>query len=683
MSHPRRCPTCGEGFASDVAFCPRDGAPTREGGAISGVQGGDPFVGALLLGHIRVERLLGAGAMASVYAAHQGGLDRAVAVKVLTEDAAADPDLTMRLLREAQLASRVVHPNVVQVLLACDATPRAGGAPRPALVMELVDGVSLRVAREEAGGTLPLSRALPIGIALADALGEAHALGVVHRDVKPENVMLTTRRGERDFVKVLDFGLARAVHGEMTEATRRGAVFGTPRYLSPEAALGATVGAEADVYAVGVVLFELLTGRAPFEKPSAVAYLVAHANEAPPPLRSVGAGADVPAPVAAVIDACLSKQRDDRPATGRALASRLVDAAREIGLEASRAGTSVPSPPTLRGAASSARADTRSASPSTLRGDGTSMDFGSRGSSMGASDGSIEPAAPRGGPPTAGVAAAPGALTASSSPVTEVAGASTLALDATIVAPCIPTLVDDPSPLDLPGVTPRGLGLVRDSLQAEGVVGAGPAGEASGASSVELVGTTAKAAAFDESEPAPSRARILALVAASFALGALVVGAITLSRPAPAVTISPAEALFAESEEAARARAWDDPPGRNVRDLLSRGRAAYPDDPRFVEAARRASFEATADAARARQGGERDRAERLARTALALDPDNAVARMMLRELSAPELPASGSSPKGIGSAPPFVSPRVPAHAPSAGTSGDHGADPLPDGGRWM
>ena len=158
------------------------------------------------------------------------------------------------------------------------------------IVMEYLDGLSLQSALAAAGGVMPLPRALHIALQLCDAVGEAHALGVVHRDLKPENVMLVTRSDDPDYVKVLDFGIARLNWAEQSMATAAGLIFGTARYISPEGAQGETVGPAGDVYAIATLLYQMLAGRTPFDADQAVALLVQQIHDAPRELRSIPGG---------------------------------------------------------------------------------------------------------------------------------------------------------------------------------------------------------------------------------------------------------------------------------------------------------------------------------------------------------------------------------------------------------
>jgi eukaryotic-like serine/threonine-protein kinase len=326
------CPICGERYRPEALFCPRDGAPLGER---EPPEGADPYLGAQIPGQIRIEQLIGAGSMGRVYRAHQAGIDRSVAVKILHRQLSANATIVARFHREAKIGTLLLHPHVVNVMMTGEISgvgPAGDGALY--LVMEHLDGISLRSALAAAGGGLPLIRALRIVLQICDAVGEAHAQGIVHRDLKPENVMLVRRNDDADFVKVLDFGVARIMRPGAEVMTKAGLIFGSPRYISPEGAEGNPVGPAGDVYALATILYQMLSGQPPFDADSHVALLLRHTHDPPPALRSIPRAAYVPEPLAAAIMQNLAKRPEERCADGRAFGRVLVEAARASGLSA-------------------------------------------------------------------------------------------------------------------------------------------------------------------------------------------------------------------------------------------------------------------------------------------------------------------------------------------------------------
>jgi serine/threonine-protein kinase len=327
---PKACPSCGGRFPADALFCSLDGAPlTTSPSVIAAAAASDPYLGREILGHIELRQLVGIGSMGRVYRAFQRGIDRDVAVKVLHRELSSNQTLVARFDREAKVASRLAHPNVVHVLL-------VGQLPDGAMyiVMEYLDGLSMQSALAAADGAMPLPRALHVALQLCDAAGEGHAQGIVHRDLKPENVMLVLRADDPDFVKVLDFGIARVHWGEPSMATAAGLIFGTARYISPEGAQGERVGPAGDVYSIATMLYQMLSGRTPFSAEQAVAVLVQQIHDPPPPLQSLERSAYVPEPIATVIMKNLSKKAADRAPDARAFGRALLEAAVTSGLSA-------------------------------------------------------------------------------------------------------------------------------------------------------------------------------------------------------------------------------------------------------------------------------------------------------------------------------------------------------------
>jgi serine/threonine-protein kinase len=316
----RVCTRCGGRYDPTAAFCPKDGAP------LVAADADDPYLGKLLLGQFRIEARIGAGGMGTVYRARQEGVDRYVAIKVLHPELVQNQDAVRRFQREARVSAALDHPNVVRVIL-------FGQLPGGDLylVMEYLDGRSLAdVVRTE--GALPVGRALHIATQICDAIGEAHAQGVVHRDVKPENVLLVGRGRDADFVKVLDFGIARFLWGEQTVVTQSGLIFGTARYISPEGAAGEATDARSDVYSIAVLLYQLLCGETPFDSPSPVALLMKHLHEPVPDIRTKANGGHVPPAIAECLARALAKHPDARPDDARAFAEELREAARRAGV---------------------------------------------------------------------------------------------------------------------------------------------------------------------------------------------------------------------------------------------------------------------------------------------------------------------------------------------------------------
>ncbi len=255
-----------------------------------------------------VERSLGHGGMATVYLAQDRMLDRPVALKVLAVHLAQDEESRQRFLREARLAARLVHPNVVQVY---DVGEDERG---PFIVMEYVDGETLADALARRG-RLPPSEVVAVGIEVCAALEAAHREGLVHRDIKPRNIL---RRSDGQ-TKLADFGIARSLTA--TSHTEAGTVLGTAAYLAPEQARGEPVSAAADIYALGVVLYELLTGRPPIEAETLPELVVRREQGAITPPSALAP--EVPATLGAVVMRCLAPAPADRPESAAALAREL------------------------------------------------------------------------------------------------------------------------------------------------------------------------------------------------------------------------------------------------------------------------------------------------------------------------------------------------------------------------
>jgi serine/threonine-protein kinase len=273
----------------------------------------DPLVGSLIGERYRVLAPLGRGGMGAVYRVEHTMMKKELAMKLLHPELSRLEEVARRFEREAEAAARLDHPNIVSV------TDFGRSQGLLFLIMELLQGPSLtEVIRPdgEHGRPLGVARALDILRQILRALDHAHASGVVHRDLKPDNIVLVEREGKRDFVKLLDFGIAKITSGG-GEATREtltqaGVVFGTPEYLSPEQAMGEEADGRADLYAAGVILYEMLTGRRPFEATSKVEVMSMHLTRDAAPMRRVAPAADIPLGLERVVGRAMAKKREQR-----------------------------------------------------------------------------------------------------------------------------------------------------------------------------------------------------------------------------------------------------------------------------------------------------------------------------------------------------------------------------------
>ncbi len=262
----------------------------------------------VLGGRYEVGKLIGRGGMADVHLGHDTRLGRQVAIKILRSDLARDANFLTRFRREAQSAAGLNHPAIVAIFDSGeDESVDATGVKQtlPYIVMEHVDGHTLRERLSEVGQLSP-EEAIPVTEGVLDALAYSHRMGIVHRDIKPANVMIT----ETGQVKVMDFGIARAIADSAATMTQTHSVVGTAQYLSPEQATGQTVDARSDIYSSGCLLFELLAGRPPFTGDSAVAIAYQHVGEVPQPpsVWNDAVGGDLDA----VTLHALTKDRDAR-----------------------------------------------------------------------------------------------------------------------------------------------------------------------------------------------------------------------------------------------------------------------------------------------------------------------------------------------------------------------------------
>jgi serine/threonine-protein kinase len=278
------------------------------------------LLGTTLNGRYRLEARIGAGGMSTVYRAFDETLQRQVAIKLMNREVASDSDQLERFRREARAVAQLSHPHIVGVI---DAGEDEG---RPYIVFEYVEGETLK-ERIRRCGRLPIAESVAYGIEIARALGAAHARHIVHRDVKPQNVLID----EEGSAKVTDFGIARTLDEE--GLTADGRVLGTTDYVSPEQALGHHVTGQSDLYSLGIVMYEMLTGEVPFKGENQVAVAMKHVREALPDVQH--RRPEVSAALASVIDRATAKRREDRYGDDAELIADLEDV---LSIEAARAG---------------------------------------------------------------------------------------------------------------------------------------------------------------------------------------------------------------------------------------------------------------------------------------------------------------------------------------------------------
>jgi eukaryotic-like serine/threonine-protein kinase len=287
----------------------------------------DAMIGSTLAGKYKIIKKLGEGGMGTVYQAQQMPIDRLVAIKVLLGKLATDEVAVKRFEQEARAISKMQHPNTVTIY-----DYGKTDEDRLYIVMEFLRGKTLTDALRATGGMgLEVMRGIGIIRQVCASLADAHGAGIIHRDLKPDNIFLCEVGGSKDWVKVLDFGVAKLADNEAgATLTQTGMIFGTPKYMSPEQAEGKPIDFRADIYALGVVLYELMTGRPPFIAETPVALLLKHISEAPAPFRKIRPEIAVPPEVEAVVMRALEKDPDRRQLTVDQLATELENASRFV-----------------------------------------------------------------------------------------------------------------------------------------------------------------------------------------------------------------------------------------------------------------------------------------------------------------------------------------------------------------
>ncbi|MBX3275507.1 MAG: serine/threonine protein kinase [Sandaracinaceae bacterium] len=281
----------------------------------------DPYLGREIAGQFRVLEKIGSGGMGAVYKAEQPEMRRFVAIKILHKRYLARKDLVTRFKREARAMSHLSHPNTARVFLYGQLDDGACY-----FVMEYLEGKNLaQTVRKE--GPMDPARAIHIMVQACGALEEAHRAGIVHRDLKPENIFLTSQGGIADFPKVLDFGLAKISERQMRPGslilTQEGMVFGTPEFMSPEQARGETLDGRSDIYSLGVILYELVTGKLPFDAAQPMEYIQRHIKEPPIPLSERTPDRQFPPGLWEVLERALAKNLDARFQSAAELAQAL------------------------------------------------------------------------------------------------------------------------------------------------------------------------------------------------------------------------------------------------------------------------------------------------------------------------------------------------------------------------
>ena len=320
------CPRCARalppGSAKVCVYCGAALAPLPAPAANPGFgrrPARDARIGETVAGRFKVEELIGQGGMGKVYRARHLALDRLVCLKMLKPALLEDSSVVGRFEREALAASRLNHPNSIQVL----DFGRNDTDGALYIVMEHVNGKDLRlVLRDE--WPIPEERLCNIMAQVLAALGEAHAHHVIHRDLKPENVMVEQRRDHPDYVKVLDFGIAKILDSDLPVLTRSDLVCGTPQYMAPEQATGGQLDGRCDLYAVGIILYQMVTGELPFDGPNSMDVLTRQVNEPPVPPRRKQPNAPISAVMEALILRVLSKDPALRPQSAEELRQLLL-----------------------------------------------------------------------------------------------------------------------------------------------------------------------------------------------------------------------------------------------------------------------------------------------------------------------------------------------------------------------
>lgn len=321
------CLVCNFQTSQEQEICPRDGSNMV-------TVGEDPLLGMVIEGRYRIQSVIGQGSAGTVYKAVQELIGREVAIKVLHEYLVSDEEFIKRFRQEAKASSRLSHPNIITIY-DFGVIPQGN---RPYIAMDLLVGTPLSDFLSE-NERVPLNDAIPLLTQVCSALGEAHRHGVVHRDVKPENIVLVERSGQKLYPMVVDFGIARIVEeSESAKITRTGTVCGSPTYMSPEQCTSSKVDSRSDIYSIGIVIYETLTGEVPFHSDELIRVMSMHLSEPPKPLNQVKPGLLFPDALEEVVTKALSKNPNDRFQTMEEMATALEESIKApVKIQASQA----------------------------------------------------------------------------------------------------------------------------------------------------------------------------------------------------------------------------------------------------------------------------------------------------------------------------------------------------------
>lgn len=309
----KRCPQCRSEYDDTLTTCPQDGARLDDETVVLptpvfpiNLAVGDPMIGKTIASRFKIEKKLGEGGMGAVYKAEHIRMNRPCAIKILSESALEDPEALPRFNREAQMSSKIDHPHAVTIY---DYGESEEGLVY--LAMEYIEGVTLTTLLETEG-RFPIVRAVKIARQIADALDAAHALAIVHRDLKPDNIMVSQKGKDGEFVKVLDFGIAKMSESDdkRQDLTQAGIIIGTPNYMSPEQVAGEKLDARSDVYSFALIVYEMLSGGLPFEGQNTQMIMVNRLTTPPRPLRMVNP--QIPPDIEECVMRALAKNRDQR-----------------------------------------------------------------------------------------------------------------------------------------------------------------------------------------------------------------------------------------------------------------------------------------------------------------------------------------------------------------------------------